>query len=150
MRTAAILLAAPLLLGLAGGADAQQARSHASTGRSCANGCLVLVNDSENSDIVGFFLYDGHSTAKHRFNVRWTENVFGTRQSGAGLAINPHKAWWMPIPRDLPCAVRIGVNFRDRTTRKVRTGPEGNVNLCRPGRNDVVFRAKEAQPGLAG
>lgn len=150
MKTAAILLAPMLLFGLAGSADAQRTRSHVAYGRSCANGCIVLVNDSENSDIIGFFVHDGFSTAEHRWNVHWGENQLRVRRSGAELAIYPHMAWWVPIPRDTPCEIRIGVNFRDRATHKVRTGPEGNVNICSGNRTDVVFRAKEAPPGTEG
>ncbi len=141
------LLAPMFLLALAGPAAAQSDSPNVATIRgNCSNGCLVLVNDSENSDIIAFFMHDGFSTAKHRWNVHWGENVFRERRSGAPLAIYPHKAWWMPISTDMPCEIRIGVNFRDRKTRKVRTGPEGNVNICGGKRTDVIFRAKEYTP----
>ncbi len=60
--------------------------------------------------------------------------------------VSPHKAWWMPLPQGVVCHIRIAVNFRDRQTHKVRTGPEANVNICGGKRTDVVFRAKEASP----
>ena len=147
MTRIAALISLPMLLGFAGVAHAQlTAQDRAGQLGTCANGCLVLVNDSENSDITALFLHDGHSTPGHRFNVHWNESVFRPRQSGAELAIYPHKAWWMPITSDMPCEIRIGVNFRDRTTHKLRTGPEGNVNICDGKHSDVVFRAKEASP----
>ncbi|MEI9928541.1 MAG: hypothetical protein WDN44_13640 [Sphingomonas sp.] len=109
MKIAAFFLASAMWLGVAGSAHAQSMTPEASTKLGdCGYGCLVLVNDSENSDIVGFYIREGHSDRKHGGSVRFVENIFRPQVEAVGVPMGqdfrlyPHKAWWMPLPRSGP------------------------------------------------
>lgn len=153
----AATLASMLALGLAMPASAQRMNPEQSSKvPDCRFGCLVLVNDSENSDIVGLFIHEGFMDPHGRQKVQQRENLFRPQVPidaapfGQDFRLYPHKAWWTPLPQGVTCQIRISVSFRDRKTRRVRTGPEGNVNICGGPRTDVVFRAKEAPSGVTG
>ena len=75
------------------------------------NECIVLVNNSTDYYVVGFYINDEGTDKKGR--LKWSDNLFRPE-----FTLRYHEAWWIHRSTELGCMILAKVEMREHKSRK--------------------------------
>jgi len=90
------------------------------------NECIVLVNNSTDYYVVGFYIDDEGADKKGR--LKWSDNLFRP-----DFTLRYHEAWWIHRSTKLGCLILAKVEMRERKTRKRWESAFNKFDLCKDG-----------------
>jgi hypothetical protein len=90
------------------------------------NECIVLVNNSTDYYVVGFYIDDEGTDKKGR--LKWSDNLFRP-----DFTLRYHEAWWTHRSTKLGCLILAKVEMRERKSRKRWESAFNKFDLCKDG-----------------